>query len=339
MNTAKISDEIREKYRYAIQKAREDRPKYYEWLKNEIEIGIELINRFDKKYILGGLGSKLIKSTPTLFNQFIEGYSGPGAEEITEDEFIQNDDQIEVLLEYAMSLSTATKNKSDKIPSQEDIDRVYSQLSKIKSNINFWELSADNPDEGGVFDHWLRTHIMLESINVRGDGYHKHIEEIFSEIFNPHNGFLEQYYGFNAIDVFGTMEKLTNLVFSKVGNLDGAYHGYKRFTEWIEKKGYEEIKEEMSKTGKHFIRLFTEANPDLYNESNSTGVTVYNLNQIDSYPKIFWVIPKNEKEKLIFERLSIQFGNNESFFQPPRFKGFPLNDSSVKQKPLIKEGN
>lgn len=314
MQTFNIPDEIKEQYRYAIDKAREDRPRYFEWIKNEIETLINLIEKFDKKYVLGGLGARLVQSTPTLFNQFLETYEGEDKEEIGQDELLQEDDEIEVLLEYAMSIATSTPNTSSSIPTKDDIDSIYNQLSKIKSNMNFWELSADIPANGNEFDHWLRTNIMQETINVRGSGYHVHIKEIFTEIFTPFNGFFEQYYGFNAIDVFDTINNLDSLVYSKVGNPFGATQSHKRLTEWIEHKGQEKVMEEMMQTGKHFIRQFTEANPDLYDESNPDSVTSYLLDDINGYSKIFWVIPQTEKEKLIFERLSHEFSDNSNFF-------------------------
>ncbi len=337
MHTFQLPEDIKQKYRYAIEKAREDRPRYFEWIKNEIETVIDLINQFDKKYILGGLGSRLIKATPTFYNQFLETYNGPDKDKIAKEELITEDDEIEVLLEYAMSIASATPNTSNNLPTQDDIEAVYQQLSKIKSNINFWELSADTPTDGNEFDHWLRTNIMQDSINVRGDGYHIHIQEIFNEVFQPHDGFLEQYYGFNATDVFNTILKLDSLIYSKVGNPFGGTQSHKRLTEWMEETGEETIKKVMMETGKHFIMQFTEANPDLYDEEAPEQVIMHSLDRVESYGKIFWVIPKSEKEKLIFDKLSLQFGDNTVFFQPPKFKGFPLNDTLIRLKPLFKE--
>lgn len=339
MHKSQIPEDIKEKYRYAFQQAREDRPRYFAWIKKEIETAIALIESFDKRYVLGGLGARLIKSAPTLYSTFLENYDGPDKDQISEDEVVQDDDEIEILLEYAMSLASATSNESNEIPSQPDIEDVYQQLSKIKSNINFWELSADVPSNGNEFDHWLRTNIMQDSINVRGDGYHIHIKEVFNEIFEPHDGFLEQYYGFTATDVFTTIQKLNSLVYSKVGNPFGVTQSHKRLTEWMEETGEDSIMKTMKETGKHFIQQFTEANPDLHDDSAPGKVISHHLDNVESYDKIFWVIPKSDKEELIFEKLSLEWGDNDMFFQPAKFKGFPLNDSAIKLKPLIKEGN
>lgn len=338
MHTLNFPTEIREQYRYAIEKAREDRERYFDWIKNEIEIAINLINKFDKIYVLGGLGSKLIKSTPTFYNQFLETYNGVDKEQFQEGELIQHDDEIEVLLEYVMNIATATANENKNvIPTQEDIDEIHQQLSKIKSNMNFWELSAENPVGGNEFDHWLRTNIMQDTINVRGDGYHTHIQEIYQEVFSPFDGFLQQYYGFSSNDIFNTILKLDSLVYSKIGNPFGATQSHKRLTEWMDEIGQETIMSVMMETGKHFITQFVEANPDLYDPNAPENVMMHSLDNIESYNKIFWVIPKTDTERLIFEKLSIDFGANGIFFQPPKFKAFPLNDTLINLKPLIKE--
>lgn len=337
METFTIPDDLKERMRYAINEARKDRVKYFDWIKNEIEIAINLINKYDKVYVLGGLGSRLIKSTPTFYNQFLADYKGIDNNDV-QDELLQSDDEIEVLLEYAMSVATATSNvNKNTLPTKENIEEIYQQLSKVKSNINFWELSADIPIDGNEFDHWLRTNIMQEAINVRGDGYHTHIREVFEEVFGPHNGFLQQYDGFDANDVLNSIIKLNSLVYSKVGNPFGSIQAHQRFIEWSDETPNETVVKVMRETKKNFIQQFTEANPDLYNESAPDKVVAYHLDRVESYGKVFWVIPKTDKEKLIFERLSIPYGGNQIFFQPPKFKAFPLNDTLLKLKPLIKD--
>ncbi len=233
MKKINISDEIIEKYKYSIQKIREDRSSYFEYIKNEIDTVIAHINKFDKIYIMGGLGSRLIKASSTFYNQFLATYNGPGKEEIQEDKFIQEDDEVEILLEYVMSIATATINSNrNVIPTQNDIEIIYQQLLKIKTNINFWELSADDSvKSGSEFDNCLSTNVMFNSINVRGDGYQIHIQEIYQEMFRPFDEFLDKFYKFNSNDIYNTIQKLDSLVYSKVGNPFGALQTHKRFTD------------------------------------------------------------------------------------------------------------
>lgn len=332
-----ISDEIKEQYKYAIEKSREDRDRYLKWINERIEEVITQITSYDMVFVLGSLGARFIKTTPTAYNQFLADYKGNLPQEAQED-MLQYDDEIEVLLEYVMSVATALENKNKGIiPTAEQLDEIYEKLKVIKSNVNFWELSAENPKDGNDFDHWLRTHIMLDSINVRGTGYSTHIREVYKEVFAPHNDFLDAKYGFNANDLLDTILKFDKLVFSKVGNAQGSMIAYERFKEWSDKVGDAYIHEQL-KQGIHFMTAFTNDNPDLYDSSNpDPGITGIHLDAIAGYNRLFWVIPETEKEKLIYKCISQQFGDNKQFFIPAKFKAFPLNDTNIKLKPLIFE--
>jgi hypothetical protein len=333
-----LDKEFKAQWRYAFEQARADRPRYFNWIKDEITKAVELINRYDKIYVLGGLGARLLQASPNFYNQFMEIYNGPDQEH-AEKEKILDDDEIEVLLEYAMSIASANPNtKAGNIPTAENIEEIREQLSKIKYNIGFYEMSADNPAGGTEFDHWLKLRVMEDALHVRGNGYHSHIEEVFKETFAPHNGFLEQFYGFNSDDILAIIKKLDLLVASKIGNAFGGSLSHKRFVEWNDKKGEEAIMQEMMTSGKHFIQQFTQDNPDLFDEAAPEGCALIALDCIQGYNRLFWVIPKGEKEQNIFELLSHQFGDNAVFLEG-KFGGFPLGDSVIHTQPLIKVGD
>ena len=199
-------------------------------------------------------------------------------------------------------------------------------------------MSAVNSDDDGIdADSWLRASIILDTLNVRGNGYQAHIVEIYREIFESHNEFLQRFYGFDANDLLDTVLKLDKLVYSKIGNAFGAKLAHERFVEWSNETNDESIAKVTKESGKHFMQQFTESNPDLFDETAPNGIVVHRLDRVEGYNKIFWVIPKSEKEKLIFDKLSIQFGDNKDFFEPQKFKGFPMNTTLITTKPLIKE--
>ena len=285
--------------------------------------------------MLGGLGARLIQSSPNFYNQFMETYSGPDQEH-AENEKIVEDDEIEIILEYAMSIASSSTNVNEGIiPSQTNIDEIREQLSKIKYNIGFYEMSADNPSGGTEFDHWLKLHMMEDALHVRGDGYHIHIAEVYKEAFLPHDGFLNQYYGFTSSDIYNAIQRLDVLVASKVGNAYGGALSHKRFIEWDNNKGIEVIRQEMRETGRHFIQQFLDDNPDLFDEAIPENFALLSLDYIEGYKKLFWVVPRDEKEMKIFNLLSHQFGDNTLFLQG-KFGGFPLGDTVIKTKPLVK---
>lgn len=332
-----FNEEWKQRWKSAFELARADRERYFNWLKEEINAAVSLINKYDKIYVLGGLGSQLIASVPNFYNQFMNSYEESDKDSMENEKV--DDDEIEILLEYAMSISSASNNSNvGVIPTIENIQEIKDQLSKIKFNIGFYEMSADEPGSLTEFDHWLKIHVMEDALHVRGDGYHSHFVEVYKETFAPHDDFLRQYYGFDSIDLFNTIARLDLLVTSKIGNAFGAAQSHKRFTEWSKEKGEDAISDEMQKTGKHFIRQFTEANPDLYNAENPEMIFGLPLDYIDGYNRLFWVIPKTEKEVKIFKLLFHEFGDNAAFLQG-KFGGFPLGDTIIQTKPLIKVGD
>lgn len=332
-----FNEEFKAQWKYAIDQAKADRERYFNWIKDEIGTAVSLINKYDKIYVLGGLGARLLAASPNLYNQIMESYSGPEIEKAEQEKMI-DDDEIEVLLEYAINIASASPNSnSGVIPTIENIDEIRNQLSRIKINIGFYEMSAENPKGGTEFDHWLKIAVMEDAMHVRGDGYQSHISEIFEETFSYHNGFLQQYYGFDSTDIFETIRRLDLLVASKIGNAFGGSLAHQRFVEWNDGKGEEAVMNEMMQTGKHFMQQFVSDNPDLYDERNPEGISMLPLDYIEGYARLFWVIPKTEKELKIFTLLSHQFGDNADFLKG-KFGGFILGDSITQTKPLIKIG-
>lgn len=333
-----LNDEIKAQWQYAFEQAKADRDRYFNWIKDEINEAVNLINKFDKIYVLGGLGSKLISASPNLYNQLMEGYGGQDMEHAEKEKMVV-DDEIEVLLEYAINIATSTPNSnSGIIPSEEDILAIKTQLSKIKMNISFYEKSSDYPKDGTEFDHWLKVAVMDDAIHVRGDGYQSHFSEVYEETFTFHNDFLQRYYGFDSSDIYNTIKKLDLLVASKIGNPFGSYQAHQRFLEWSDEKGEEAVMQEMMSSGKHFMQQFVADNLDLYDAEHPEGPSLLPLDHIDGYNRLFWVIPKTEKEKKIFKLLSHKFGDNSDFLKG-KFGGFILGDSVSQIKPLIEIGD
>lgn len=336
MHYNELPQDLIEKYKYAFQQAKEKREEYIAWIKNEIEEAITMISSFDFVYILGGLGSKHLKSLRTNYNQFLEDHPEL-VKEGTGEDMLEEDDNIEIILEYAMNITTSFPNaKKGAFPTLDDIQAIYEKLGSIKYNVGFLELASAPLDNEQNPDHYLRSRVMLDTLHVRGTGYSLHISEVYKEVFEPHNGFLEMKYGFSAQDLFDTVLKIDELVYSKVGNLGGSMASHRRFMEWIEKIGDDEITRQM-KGGKHFIQQFTEANPDLHDADAPDSVIAQDLNNINGYDKLFWVVPQTDKEKLIFPILAKEFGTNGTFLIPDKFKAFPLNDTNIKLYPLISE--
>jgi hypothetical protein len=333
MHYTKMPDDIKEQLSFAFAQIKNDRERYFKWIKDEIENAICLINKYDKKYVLGGIAAKLLENTPSAYDQ-IQEYT----QEIDTLNLNKNvDEEIEVVLEYAINIATATDNENvGVIPTIDNIQEVINQLIKIKTNINLFEISNEISPEASRSDQWLRSMTIQNSLNVRGEGYQNHVELIYQEVFGPFDQFLTQYYGFDSNDIFQAIKRLYLLVYSKISNKLGAFLSHKRFVEWSESLGDSQIEEEMNKSGKHFMEMFTDANPDLRIDGFPRKLGLHPLDSIDSVNKIFKIVPGTVQEKKIYEQFSIEFGANKIFFEPDKFKAFPLNDSNIYFKPILK---
>lgn len=332
-----FDEEFKAKWRYAFEQAKADRERYFNWLKGEIEVAVDLINRYDKVYILGGLGAMLLKVSPNFYNQFIEAYEGPDNEE-GEDETVLSDEEIETILEYAMSIASASENKNAGIiPTHENIEEIRDLLAKIKFNVGFYEMSAENPKDGNEFDHLLKMRVMQDALNVRGNGYTSHVIELYTGTFAPHDGFLEQFYGFNSRELLETLNKLDGLVGSKIQGPFGSTLAYDRLFTKEKVEGVENEEDEIKKFEKMIKTMMGAGaeNKDLVSGGGMFNIQSVSLDDIESYGRLFWVIPATEKEKKIFEVLSHQFGDNTDFLGG-KFGGFPLGDSVIYSKPILK---
>ena len=63
-----FDEEFKNQLRYAVDQARADRDRYFNWIKDEIKIVVDLINKYDKILVLGGLGVRLLQSSPNFYN-------------------------------------------------------------------------------------------------------------------------------------------------------------------------------------------------------------------------------------------------------------------------------
>ncbi len=337
MHKEYIPDEFKQFIKFAFEQARNNRERYFSEIKSYIEQAISLINGFDKVYILGGLAARHLCSTTMLNDVLISDVKHSDDNGIIREKV--NDTDAEVILEYAMSIATATPNiNEDIIPTQEQIDSIYQLLNKIKFNIAFFYESEDIQIDSNYYNSWLRTNMMTYTMSVRGNAEYVHLKEIFLELFQLHDPLLESKYGISSSEILEVLEKLETLVYSKIGDEEGMEAIWHRFKDWIETKGDANITKEWAE-GTYAIVQFGNDNPDVTIDQNDNRIILHAINSIDAYPKIFWVLPKTHKEEIIFNLLSLDFGDNENYFLPEKYKAFPLGESLIQTKPLIRSRN
>lgn len=292
---------------------------------NELEINItieeleKIFLEYDKIQLLGALGLHLI------YVEFIR-----------KQDLI--DEEIETILEYAMSFAFACDGNSSLQPTDEVIRNMYTKLLFLKRNYNYKELlySLQQKSSRDLLNH-------LDFINVRGDGYPTHIEEVFNEYFSQHDAFISNhYFGATLSTICRVLHRVDERIIcrlydSSAHGVKGAYSIYNYWLLWYEQHK-DDCLENIPEGYNPIMGGFLRDNPEI--PRTSTGeVLLHNFQSYEQANLIFRIIPKNEGEKALLDVWSSQFGDNEGFMQGD-YKGSILNfTTNVRQKPFLKYNN
>lgn len=326
--TDKVLLEIRQTFLERIKYIQENRSEIDARFHEKIDLAISYFQKYDKILLLGGLGLKLIVNTPNMETAF---------EEKLFHKHNNYDEDAEVILEYAQSFATSILDNNKNVPSQKDIDDLYNLLKELKHEYAFVELCDSNPSMEN--DSLVKMFDRLNFMNVRGEGYMQHVEEVYDELFTLHDDFFLQHYGCKSSFILDFLKKIDRKVFSKLGTVLGGSLAHERWCEWDKKhpdlsevildmKGEEQVP---------FIVGFLKDNPDLAGDGGDMNhITSYQVDDFESSYNIFWIVPQNKKECQLLDVLSLEFGDNAKFLAENEFKGHIANVTKVGEMPFIK---
>ena len=297
-------------------------------ISNQISTVISYFETYDKILLLGGLGLKLMNNTPSVESVFYD---------VLQNTSRQYDDDAEVIMEYALSFATAINVDSTAIPNQKDINKLYSVLKDLKHAYAFIEVCDNNPDLED--DSLIRMLDRINYMDVRGEGYMQHIEEVYGELFSLHDAFFIQNYGYDSKSILDFLKSLDRKVYSKLATSLGASLAHERWCEWD--KSHPDLTDVIdSMVGDEnvpFIVGFLKDNPDLAGDGGDLNhLTTYQVDDYLSSYNIFWVVPNCKIEENILDSLSLEFGDNNKFLSENQFKGHIANVTKVSEKPFIK---
>lgn len=294
----KMTKEQREEWMKQIE---ENVPKFYEEIKTKIERVVALINQYDKIFIIGGVAS--VAMDDHLAN----------LEEDTSDP--------ETSIEYCQSIVLATPNTNiGVIPAIEVIKDIYEQLKQIKSDFRwYYKFQFVGTDDSDI-KSTVRSNMIGESMDVRGEGYLKHIEELFHELFTPHDSIFQKYYGFNSADIIKTIKALEYSFCLRVTSSKGQPHVtfLYEFNKW-------------QLTGSGDQRDFARKNPGLAIEKGIPAL-YYPLNIPDT-EKLYRIRHINEVQEKVVKALALGFGDNSVFAEHSAFE--ILNESRIFTNPVV----
>lgn len=299
----------------------EAKPKINETIDSSVERIIEIFGNYNRHILLGCL--------------FVNSY------------FKQNnpsdEGKSERLLEYGHSFAMAidTPNKEN-IPSRKVFDELLNLLDSVIINYNYLIMAESVEGNYTKEESHLRFTTITEALYMRGNGYMKHLKEVYLELFSGHNNFLLEKYSFTSKDLFECFEQFENSFYCRLlfperhkkhtilvphnASLD-------RFKQWQTENKIQSFRVD----DKEPFYQFLKDNPDLSDDSKKPNT--YNIFDINEYKHLFKIRFRTPIQKTIAELLSCNFGDNREFILNPKFRGLPLNDSIQTLYPVIKDEN
>ncbi len=297
-----------EEHRAWLEQLTRNRPLAYQETRALIDKVVELINSFDKVFVLGGVASVV---TLKLHSE-------------------EDEEAGEIVMEYAQSIAMATPNVNKGIrPDQESLVTIYNLLVEIRRYLHAYYAIEHLENKHSPIDYQMRFAMISETMFIRGAGYLRHTEELFCEMFAPHDDFFQKHYGFRSVDIVQTFRQVESSFTLHVASPEGKPHPFLEFKlqQWhflTQGKG-------------KFPEEFAVANPGVVLEEGK--LMLYPLTWIPYFKELYRIRHYNSVQEKVVKLLSLPFGDNSSFAEYNAYE--LLNPSEIFIKPFVKddEGN
>ena len=328
--TISFEDQLRQ-YGKLMMKSLEDKENIKAKMAEDIGKLEGYFKQYDTIQLLGSIGLYLIDNLPTLEKNFMAQQMGVNS---------KLDEDAEVIAEYALNYGLSMPNEGKEPPSPEVVKDLRETLRRLYRVYGLLDMPLENNAE--QFIDWM---IHSETIAVRGDGYHEHLEVVFKELFSPHSGFYQTTYGFSIDELLQFFLDVEDRVICKIGSQEmiiGSYKMWERWKKWDEKTyGPIDTNLEGFKKRDYSKGMFGEffaANPDVGHTDDGMHFLAFPTDDYYDSDRIFWVLPQSVAEENILKALSVEFGDNQAFIAEGEYKGNILNGHSIYEKPFVKDG-
>lgn len=285
---------------------KENRPRLLDDINKMTADLYRLINSFDKIFILGSVAGIVIDA----------------AQKETDEKQVG-----EIALEYCQSLCTSSANLNvGKGPNASDTDIVYDMLVKIREYASMYYALEHLEGKHTEGEYEVRKTMLLERLFVRGEGYLEHVEELFLEMFSPHDEFFKREIGFTPADIVQTFKQVESSFTLRVASPEGHPHPF--FVQTLQRLSKQKDKQKA-------LIDYARDNPGMCFENGKP--MLFPINWIPYYDKLYKIRHHNEIQKKVVEALSMPFGGNETFakYNP----NFIINESDIYTKPFIVDDN
>lgn len=294
----------------------ENRPNLYNDTKELIRQTVDLINEYDKIFIIGGVAAY------GLYQMMIDDAKDDGLSE--------------TILEYCQSAALATENTNrGNIPPGDVLNQIYQNIGNIRHNFGEYYQTEAITNRYSEIESRIRLDMILETMVVRGEGYLAHINELFHELFAPHDDFFKSHYGFISSDIINVFQDLEDAFCCRVLLPNGQPHPVleEKLARW-RYENRERLTQEEILNGSD-INDFGKAYPEFIVENND--FILYSMRDNRTLDKLFRLRSLNEVQRKVVQCLSIAFGENKDFAGDSKYYYEILNESKIYLKPIIRQ--
>lgn len=307
-----MTEEEHGRYREQV---KEGRPQAYEDIKALIAQLKIKINSYDKLIVLSAI------SAFCLFKM----YTDP-----------QDDGKSEVALEYMQSIVLSDQENINigKIPGPEVLTSIYDDLVEIRWQFNWYFISESIVEKYPPVEAKVRHEMITDALYVRGEGYLTHINQLYDELFSPHDTILKDKFGFTSKDIKTAFEHLEFALACRTMMPDGMPHPRQMalYQSWVRQH---KPSREAIYSGEHF-NDFNRDHPEILVDNNR--IVLYPLNRIDTSKDLFRIrFLGNETEERVVKALSLKIGDNTIFKTPEKFAYEVLNASKIYDHPFVED--
>ncbi|HEX6095933.1 MAG TPA: SEC-C metal-binding domain-containing protein [Thermoanaerobaculia bacterium] len=288
-----------------LERARVERPKLQTAIDGDIKRLAQLLGTHDPIPLIGALYLQ-----NGIFDA--EEYSEPSHE------------GVEAYVEYVHSLALAVPEMGTAPPDREQVQEAGSLVKRIFENYE-WYLHLEFTDKKRKeWEYQIRFMLLLRFLKLRGSSYEQHQRELITDLFSEHDEFLARRVGTTTAQIVAAADEVERQF---INAMNAQFEG-------------------MVKAKELHRRFFSQ--PDI-TDANFIPRSREFGEQIDP---VDWEImqrafttdptkiqPNDKLPTSLVDRLSASEGENRAFLEDEKSKGWPVADSVIYRKPLVRRGD
>jgi hypothetical protein len=302
---------------------RKARPEFKKRVMENIAHLLEALRQHDPIELIAWAG--LMGMTP--------GPQGAAPETEEEDPGAQESRYQLASIEYLQSLALGCGYPECTLPVTKEVVRdTLSVLADLRQSLR-WYYIAEQRGEGEAHGSRLaRLRMIDRTLFVRGEAYAVHAGEILRRVHSCADPFLLREFGFQTHDLVELVDSLIEQFESRVNDtgraMTGIMQAYVEWMGWCEERGIRELES----TGQA-VETFSADHPaDAYLTEDDRRT----LREWASLKDMVRLTPATSAQRQLAECLSLPFGANAGFLSEEFGAGWPLNETLVRKRPLIK---